>query len=67
MMIIDFFNYYNLTYDLGELHDLAASQPAKVKELESRLMAYLERVHAEVLYPSKNKVKKSNDDDDSDE
>ncbi len=58
---------YNLKDDLGEIHDIAASEPAKVKELESRLMAYLEKVHAEVLYPSKNKVKKSNDDDDSDE
>jgi hypothetical protein len=32
-----------------------------VKDLESKLMAYLEEVHAEILYPVPNsKVKKKN-------
>ena len=57
---------YNLKQDPGELNDLAPSSPEKVKELEARLMAYLEKVHAEILYPPKNvKVKskyKNNDD-----
>jgi len=38
----------------------------KVKELEARLMAYLERVHAEILYPSKKGAKKEKSDDNED-
>lgn len=54
---------YDLKNDLGELQDISAMNPEKVKELEARLMAYLEGVKAEVLYPSKNKPKKTDDDD----
>ncbi len=56
---------YNLKDDLGELNDLSASEPAKVKELEARLMAYLEGVKSEALNPVKNK-KKTDDDDSQD-
>jgi len=56
---------YNLKDDLGELNDLSESSPEKVKELESRLMAYLEAVKSEALNPVKNK-KKTDDDDSQD-
>lgn len=56
---------YNLKDDLGELNDLSATEPAKVKELEARLMAYLEGVKSEALNPVKNK-KKTDDDDTQD-
>jgi arylsulfatase A-like enzyme len=56
---------YNLKDDLGELNDLSASSPEKVKELESRLMVYLEGVKSEALNPVKNK-KKTDDDDSQD-
>jgi arylsulfatase A-like enzyme len=56
---------YNLKDDLGELNDLSASSPEKVKELESRLMVYLEGVKSEALNPVKNK--KKTDDDDSED
>lgn len=57
---------YNLQDDPGELTDLAPSNPDKAKELETKLMAYLEKVHAEILYPPKNikKVKKNKNTDD---
>jgi arylsulfatase A-like enzyme len=57
---------YNLAEDQGELNDLAQSNPDKAKELETKLMAYLEKVHAEILYPPKNitKVKKNKNTDD---
>jgi arylsulfatase A len=45
---------YNLKDDLGELSDLSKELPEKVKELDTRLIAYLEKVHAEILYPPKN-------------
>jgi len=57
---------YNLKEDPGELKDLATSSPEKAKELEVKLMAYLEKVHAEILYPPKNvkgKSKNKNSDD----
>jgi arylsulfatase A-like enzyme len=57
---------FNLKDDPGELVDLASSQPEKVRELEAKLMAYLEAVHAEILYPPKNvkvKAKNKNSDD----
>lgn len=55
---------YNLKDDPGELTDLAQKQPEKAKEMESRLMAYLESVHAEILYPVKGAKKKSKDNED---
>jgi len=57
---------YNLKNDLGELNDISQSNMPKVKELEARLMAYLERVHAEILYPSKKGAKKEKSDDNED-
>lgn len=54
---------YNLKDDVGERTDLAQAQPEKVKTLEAQLMAYLEKVKAEVLYPSKKKAKKAGDED----
>ena len=42
---------YNLNEDLGELNDLAASEPEKVRELEKTLLNYMEKVQSEVLYP----------------
>jgi arylsulfatase A len=57
---------YNLKDDPGELTDLSESKPDKAKELEAKLMAYLEKVRAEILYPPKNikaKSKKKNSDD----
>ncbi len=57
---------YNLKDDLGEINDLSQSNPEKVKELEAKLMAYLESVRAEILYPPKDSgtKKKANDDED---
>ncbi len=56
---------YNLKDDLGELNDLSKTQPEKLKELDTRLMAYLEKVHAEILYPPKNgKLKSKNKESD---
>ena len=45
--------------DIGEINDLTKANPKKVKELESRLMAYLEKVQAEILYPPTNAKQKS--------
>ena len=50
---------YNLKDDIGEINDLTKANPEKVKELESRLMAYLEKVQAEILYPPTNAKQKS--------
>ena len=50
---------YNLKEDLSELNDLSKVQPEKVKELEARLMAYLEKVRAEILYPPANAKQKT--------
>jgi hypothetical protein len=36
---------------LGELNDIAKSEPEKVKELEKTLLDYMEKVHSEVLKP----------------
>jgi arylsulfatase A len=43
---------YNLNEDLGELNDLATSEPEKVRELEKMLIGYMEKVQSEVLYPA---------------
>ena len=54
-----------LNVEAGELlelflwKDAQQANPEKVKELESRLMAYLESVHAEILYPPMNAKQKS--------
>jgi arylsulfatase A-like enzyme len=60
---------YDLSKDVGEVHDLAAEQPAKLKELDAKLMNYLTRVHAEILDPSlpQGKKKKNKDDDDDED
>jgi arylsulfatase A-like enzyme len=59
---------YDLSKDVGETHDLAAEQPAKLKELDEKLMNYLTKTHAEILDPSlpQGKKKKNKDDDDDD-
>ncbi len=57
---------FNLKDDLGELIDLSKELPDKVKELDTRLMAYLEKVHAEILYPPKNIGRKSKAKDNED-
>jgi len=57
---------YNLKDDPGELKDLAKADPIKTKALEDRLLAYMEKVHAEPLYPPKSKPKKTDDDDSQD-
>lgn len=57
---------YNLKEDLGEMNDLSASDPQRAKAMEASMMAYLERVRAEILYPAKNKPKKGDDDDSQD-
>jgi arylsulfatase A len=43
---------YNLNEDLGELNDLATSEPEIVRELEKMLIGYMEKVQSEVLYPA---------------
>jgi arylsulfatase A-like enzyme len=50
---------YNLKDDVGEINDLSKANSEKVKELETRLMAYLEKVRAEILYPPANAKQKS--------
>lgn len=57
---------YHLKDDPGELKELSAANPEITRELETKLMNYLEKVHAEILYPPKNvktKVKNRNSDD----
>jgi arylsulfatase A-like enzyme len=57
---------FNLKDDPGELKDISQSMPGKVKELEEKLISYLEKVHGEILYPPKNlndKSKNKNSDD----
>jgi arylsulfatase A-like enzyme len=54
---------YNLKDDLGELNDLSEKETKKAQELESKLMAYLKEVHAEILYPPKSQGTKTKDDD----
>ncbi len=53
---------YNIASDCGETTDLAASMPEKVKELESKLDAYLTAVKARmpVVNPEATKVPPSN-------
>jgi arylsulfatase A-like enzyme len=61
---------YDLNKDLGETHDLAAGLPQKFKELDKKLMSYLQKMHAEILNPDlnqkkkKEKTKNNSDDDD---
>lgn len=43
---------YNLSDDIGETRDLAAAQPAKVRELQARLTKWREDVRAQM--PTKN-------------
>ena len=57
---------YDLKNDPGELHDLATTDPKKASALEAKLIGYMEKVHAEPLYPPKSKPKKSDDDDSQD-
>lgn len=42
---------YDLDKDPGEIHDLSAGMHRKAKELEGKLMTYLEKEHSEALYP----------------
>ena len=44
---------FDLSSDLGEQHDLAAAQPAKVAELRSRLHAWRSRLGARVNRPKR--------------
>jgi len=57
---------YNLKDDVGELNDLSQKEPDKTRELESRLMTYLKKVHAEILYQPKKTGGKTEFDDDRD-
>jgi len=43
---------YDIAKDLAESHDLAASMPEKVKDLESRLDAYLKAIKAPMATPA---------------
>lgn len=45
---------FNLKTDMGEHHDLAKSDPQKVKELSHMLHAWLKRVHAVMPKPNPN-------------
>lgn len=62
---------YDLDKDLGEIHDLAASLPGKVKELDAKLMLYLKKTNAEILDPSlprgKKPKKERTDEDEEDD
>ncbi|MCX6326925.1 MAG: sulfatase [Bacteroidia bacterium] len=53
---------YNLKDDIGELSDLSKKETQKAEELESKLMAYLKEVHAEILYPTIKQGVKTKDD-----
>jgi arylsulfatase A-like enzyme len=61
---------YNISKDIGETHDLSTEQPQKFKELDTKLMAYLQKMHAEILDPALNEKKnnknknKSNEEED---
>ena len=48
---------YNLKADRTEQHDLASSQPDKVKELAAEWQKWAERAHV-VPYPGEGKAKK---------
>ena len=55
--LIEFFEdgrleLYNLKDDIGEKHNLASAQPVKLKELQSQLVAWQNRV--KVPMPKKN-------------
>ena len=43
---------YNIAQDSGERHDLAPEMPDKTKDLDARLTAYLESVHAQMPVPN---------------
>jgi len=60
---------YDLTNDIGETQNLAGELPGKLKELDGKLMIYLNKEHAEILDPNiskekKNKKNKPADDED---
>ncbi|MBN1422231.1 MAG: sulfatase [Planctomycetes bacterium] len=50
------FELYDLSKDLGETRDLAAEMPGKVKELESRLSAWLASTGAKLPKPAAEPV-----------
>jgi arylsulfatase A len=45
---------YNIARDPGERHDLASEMPEKSTDLDRRLTAYLESVHAQMPVPNPN-------------
>ena len=45
---------YNIAQDPGERHDLASEMPEKTKDLDARLTAYLDSVHAQLPVPNPN-------------
>lgn len=45
---------FNLANDPGERHDLAVQMPDRAKELDTRLMAYLKAVNAQMPKPNPN-------------
>jgi len=45
---------YNIAQDPGERRDLASEMPDKTKDLDRRLTAYLESVHAQMPVPNPN-------------
>ncbi|MBS1655556.1 MAG: sulfatase-like hydrolase/transferase, partial [Bacteroidetes bacterium] len=50
---------YDLSTDMGETKDLSTQSPEKFKELDTKLMAYLQKMHAEILDPALNEKKKN--------
>ncbi len=57
---------YDISSDIGEIHDLASQMPDKVQELDNKLMNYMKEVDAELLQkggPGKT-IKKKGDDSD---
>ncbi len=45
---------YNIPQDIGERHNLAAAQPARVRELHAKLVAWRQEVHALMPTPNPN-------------
>lgn len=54
---------YDLNNDIGETNDLSAKMPGKFKQLNDKLMNYLQQVHAEILDTALNGKKQKGDDD----
>ena len=46
------FELFNLDKDLGETADLAPTTPDKVRELDAKLVAWLQHVHARMPKPN---------------